>query len=243
MDFRIQNEIEHGKYLSNLGAEDVWNWNSPAGTKRKQRRIFLITQRLNNKMCVLEIGCGTGHFTPEFAKAVKRLVAVDISPELLDQAKANNSADNIQYFVQNAYDMKDIKSSSFDAVVGTSILHHLDLHKTLLELHRVLKPEGSIIFSEPNMLNPQIAMERNVPFLRKIMHASPDETAFIRWRLSNDLKNNGFIDIKIEPFDFLHPSTPQAFIPFIEKVSTFSEKIPVLREIAGSLFITAKKGS
>ena len=57
-------------------------------------------------MSVLELGCGTGYFTRELARSGADIVAVDVSPELLEIARANCSAPNVRYEIQNAYDAK-----------------------------------------------------------------------------------------------------------------------------------------
>lgn len=91
------------------------------------------------------------------------------------------------------------------------------------------------------MLNPQIWLERNIPVIRKLMNNSPDETAFIRWGLKKRLISVGFQNVSIRPFDFLHPITPRMLIPFISSIGSIIERIPLAREIAGSLLIYASK--
>ena len=91
------------------------------------------------------------------------------------------------------------------------------------------------------MLNPQIWLERNITIIRKLTNNSLDETAFVRWELKKELMNLGFKNVSIRPFDFLHPFTPSMLIPFISNISNLVEKIPLAKEIAGSLLIYASK--
>ncbi|QQR94225.1 MAG: hypothetical protein IPJ93_10055 [Bacteroidota bacterium] len=44
MSDRISNELEHGKKLLEGGAEAIWNWDSPAGKVRADRRADLIAK-------------------------------------------------------------------------------------------------------------------------------------------------------------------------------------------------------
>jgi SAM-dependent methyltransferase len=53
----------------------------------------------------------------------------------------------------------------FDAVVGSSVLHHLDLEPALAKIRALLKTGGVLSFAEPNMLNPQVFFERYAGFL------------------------------------------------------------------------------
>lgn len=89
------------------------------------------------------------------------------------------------------------------------------------------------------MLNPQIYIERK--FRNYFPYVSPNETAFIRFILSKKLKEIGFLQVEIIPFDWLHPSTPSFLIKIINAFGKIMERIPFLREFSGSLFIKAKK--
>jgi len=240
MEQRLLNEIEHGKYLLEHGAGEVWNWETPAGKKRWSRRVQMLTQHVKEHMNVLEIGCGTGYFTKELAKTEAQITAIDISPDLLEAARHIIKDRNVLFEVANAYDMQ-YADASFDIVVGSSVLHHLEVDKALKEFFRVLKPGGKVVFTEPNMMNPQIAVQKNVPSIKKRMGDSPDETAFFRWSLKSTLKGHGFTNIQIDTFDFLHPQIPASMVSTMEPICMFVEKVPILKEIAGSLYIRAEK--
>ncbi len=155
-------------------------------------------------------------------------------------AKANCSAPNVQYQIQNAYALS-YSEGAFDSVVGSSVLHHLEVEKALRGAYRLLKPGGTIYFTEPNMLNPQIAIQKNVPWIKRKLGDSPDETAFFRWPLWRLLERTGYRDVRIDPFDFLHPKTPVALIDHVKALGRFLEKVPVISEFAGSLYIRAVK--
>ncbi|MFZ4547900.1 MAG: class I SAM-dependent methyltransferase [Bacteroidales bacterium] len=240
MDKRIQNEIEHGKFLACEGAGEVWNWESPAGKLRWQRRVKMLTAGIKPNDQILELGCGTGYFTKEIVSTGAFVTAIDISPELLNIAKKEITATNVSFLLDNAYDLS-FKENSFDKILGSSVLHHLEIRKAICEMFRVLKPGGRILFTEPNMMNPQIAMQKNIPSLKRKLGDSPDETAFFRWTLKRLLHETGFNAIEITPFDFLHPSLSPLLIPFISCLGSIVEKTPVIKEIAGSLYITAQK--
>jgi ubiquinone/menaquinone biosynthesis C-methylase UbiE len=238
---RLQNEINHGKFLAKEGAGEIWNWETPAGKFRWKRRVMMLTSHIHKEMRVLEIGCGTGYFTKELAKTQSSVVSIDISPDLIEIAKNETKEyTNIEYSIQNAEEMEFIEES-FDSIIGSSVLHHLDINKALSEIYKVLKKEGSIKFTEPNMLNPQIFLQKNIPYLKKKLGDSPDETAFIKRRLKKVLQKNGFKNIEITNFDFLHPATPKKLISLVKKLSEIFEKIPIIKEISGSLYIQAKK--
>jgi ubiquinone/menaquinone biosynthesis C-methylase UbiE len=140
---RLDNEIAHGRFLAAHGAGEVWNWESPAGRLRWERRVQMLGVHLRPGMTILEVGCGTGYFTGELARSGAEIVAIDVSPELLEIARANYSAPNVRYEIQNAYALM-YSDATFDSVVGSSILHHLEIEEALREIYRVLKPRGTI---------------------------------------------------------------------------------------------------
>ena len=240
MQDRIAKEVQHGRFLAQHGAGEIWNWDSPAGKLRWARRVKMLISHLKPGMAVLELGCGTGTFTRELARSGAEVVAIDVSPELLEIARANCSAPNIQYQIQNAYELS-YSQGAFDSVVGSSVLHHLEIKEALRDIYRVLKPGGTIYFTEPNMLNPQIAIQKNIPWIKRKLGDSPDETAFFRWPLQRLLEQIGYRDVRIDPFDFLHPKTPVALIDHLNAFGRFLENVPVISECAGSLYIRAIK--
>ena len=59
--------------------------------------------------------------------------------------------------------------------------------------------------------------------------------------LKKKLMKYGFKNIEIKNFDFLHPNIPKFLISFIKYVGSLAESIPLIYEIAGSLYIIARK--
>jgi ubiquinone/menaquinone biosynthesis C-methylase UbiE len=234
-------EIEHGEILADR-AEAVWNWSSPAGMRRAQRRADRLASAagLRAGARVLELGCGTGLFTSMFAETGARVVAVDVSETLLRQAVSRGVSEETRFVVGDGENLPFLRER-FEVVLGSSVLHHLHLSSALREIRRVLVPGGRLAFAEPNLVNPQIALQRSVPWLRELAGESPEETAFVRWSLKRELLRAGFGEVRIEPFDFLHPWTPGALIGVVGGMGRVLERVPVIREIAGSLLISARK--
>ena len=239
---RLEAEIQHGKWLLENDPVMQWGWGTPAGQLRAKRRAQLIAQgaELAPGMRVLEIGCGTGLFTEMFAKYGAHILAVDLSPELLSAAKQRNVPAGQVEFLELPFEDCDAQGP-FDAIIGSSILHHLDCGKSFTKIHQLLKPGGAISFCEPNMLNPQIWF--TLRFRRFFPNISLDETAFYRKNLYIMLQKAGFIKIRIIPFDWLHPQVPKKLIPLVKKVENFVEKFPGIKEFAGSHWITAQRSS
>jgi SAM-dependent methyltransferase len=237
---RAENEISHGKWLAAQDTETVWGWGTPAGRLRANRRARLIAAGagLAPRKRALEIGCGTGMFTEMFAASGATILAVDISAELLDKARLRRLPAGQVTFLEKRFEDCDVVGP-FDAVIGSSILHHLEVDAAIGHIRRLLKPGGRLSFAEPNMLNPQVYLERRFSHLPMFSYTSPDETAFVRWDLARRLRDAGFGAISISPFDWLHPSTPKPLIGVVQSAGRAVEHIPLLREFAGSLHIQA----
>lgn len=241
LDERTGREREHWSRFDG-DPEVLFGWSTPAGRLRARRRADLVAQgaRLGPGVRALEVGCGTGLFTELWAATGASLVAVDLSPDLLARARARGLPATVK-LLERRFEDCDVEGP-FDAVIGSSVLHHLALDQALARMRDLLKPGGRIAFAEPNMLNPQIALTKNIPFLKRLAGDSPDETAFVAPWLARDLRRAGFGDIAIAPFDWLHPSTPTALIGLVQRAGGLAERLPVVRAFAGSLIISATRG-
>jgi len=239
---RVAHEIAHGQYLAREGAEKVWGWGTPAGKLRADRRTDMIAQgaRLKPGMRVVEVGCGTALFTERLTKLGVHVTAVDLSPDLLELARGRGIDPSLVTFVHGRFEEIDLPND-FDAVVGSSVLHHLEVAPALERAYKVIRSGGAIAFAEPNMLNPQIAVQKNVPIVKRWAGDSPDETAFFRWQLKRLMEAAGFTEAEVTPFDWLHPSTPRPLIPLIDRLGRGVERIPLVREFAGSVVCRATR--
>ena len=241
---RRQREREHFEAAFAAGHQLYWADRTPAGRLRQEIRAdrlrSVATLEDSPAAWVLDIGCGIGSYTKPFARQIHASVfAVDLTTALLRGAREGSPA-NLRFAAADASELP-FPQGSFDAVIGNAVLHHLPLERAVPELLRVLKSGGRFCFAEPNLLNPQVFLERTVPWLRRWLGNSPDETAFNRWRLRRALEALGLVDVTIDPFDFLYPLTPRPLIGAVVRAGSILERIPGVREIAGSLLIVAQK--
>src|SRR5947208_16847197 len=96
MQERIAKEIQHGRFLAEHGAGEIWNWESPAGKLRWARRVKMLSRHLRPGMSVLELGCGTGYFTRELACSGANIVCRLLLEKIMKIAKANSSEPNVR---------------------------------------------------------------------------------------------------------------------------------------------------
>jgi SAM-dependent methyltransferase len=241
---RLTNERLHGAFLS-TNPEKYWGHGSLAGRLRVERRVklFLERARIENGMRICEIGCGTGIFTKLLLKhSGAKIVGIDISPDLLAIAEREVSDTRVSFVLGDCMKPESLDIPlEFDAVITNSVLHHLDITKALPAVFDMLRQGGVFVCSEPNMMNPQIALQKNISWIKKLAGDSPDETAFFRWQIARYLSTVGFVDVFAEPFDFLHPSIPDFLAERFDRLLSNFERIPLVREVSGSLLIGGKK--
>ena len=106
-----------------------------------------------NGKTVLEYGCGDGENTVVLANRRAKVIALDISPELLSVARKRLEVngcvgDGVELLLGSAHSLP-LAEESVDIVFGMAILHHLDLEVASREVIRVLKKGGRAIFEEP----------------------------------------------------------------------------------------------
>ncbi|MEV8253746.1 class I SAM-dependent methyltransferase [Rhodoglobus sp. NPDC076762] len=100
---------------------------------------------LESGLSLLDIGCGPGTITAEFAErlAPGRVVGLDAAPAAIVKASAITAA-NLSFIVGDAYALP-FDDNSFDLVHSHQTLQHLgDPVAALAEMKRVAKPGGLI---------------------------------------------------------------------------------------------------
>jgi len=106
---------------------------------------------------VLDLACGQGFFSREFAAAGATVTGVDLSPELIAIAK-RLSPPYIRFLVSPADGMRMIEPATFDKVSIVLALQNIENAKGVIEeSRRVLKPGGYlyIVTTHPAFRIPQ----------------------------------------------------------------------------------------
>lgn len=209
--------------------------------RRRTDKILSCTRRSADED-ILEIGCGTGEVAFWMAgDTPARVLATDLSPKFITAAQQQYKRPNLEYAVLDFNRQADFNGRLFDYIVGNGILHHLYNHldEALLQIKRLLKPGGKLIFWEPNLYNPYIWLIFSFAPLRKKAHLEPDEMAFSSLFIQKKLQAAGYQDIQVEFRDFLLPGIPESLIKPSIVIGDVAEKIPLVRCMSQSLFITA----
>jgi ubiquinone/menaquinone biosynthesis C-methylase UbiE len=93
-----------------------------------------------------EFGCGTGFFTEALARKAERVVATDLAPRMIVVAKERTRAANV-HFQQEDCQKTSLGNAAFDTAFMSLVLHFTDPATCLAEMHRILKPGGTLIIA------------------------------------------------------------------------------------------------
>ncbi len=100
---------------------------------------------------VLEIGCGTGLNLAHYPQRVTHLTLLEPDVNMRKKLAQKNSLPphvTIE-LIDSTAELIPAPDASYDAVVSTLVLCTVsDPHKVLLELHRILRPGGKLVFIE-----------------------------------------------------------------------------------------------
>lgn len=167
---RLQNEAAfHDAAFGAGGRQEVAKFYSVA--RRSDEHYRARVMALVRGKRVLEYGCGPGSSAFDICRTATSVVGIDISQVGIDQAtmKAKElGLTNADFRVMDAENLQ-FPDRSLDVVVGSGILHHLDIPQAFREVTRVLTPGGTAIFLEPLGHNPLINWYRGrTPHLRTI---------------------------------------------------------------------------
>ena len=170
-----------------------------------------------NNAEILDYGCGVGSFVEEVSK---------FGPKKNCWNRYLRSLNN-----------------TFDIVYGSGILHHLQINKCLDEIHRVLKPNGSLVFIEPLGTNPIINFYRKLtPKSRsKDEHPLMDKDfKYIKSKFTNtEIKYYGLSTLIFFPF-YKSPNN-SSFFKFLTIFDQYLFKLKFFQWFAWSVLIRAKK--
>jgi SAM-dependent methyltransferase len=123
--------------------EEFYRWNAPLHADGKKFGRIYPYERFNGGR-VLEVGCGIGTMSMNWAINGARMVAVDLNPVAVEQTSRRFGLFGVPGVVMQADGrVLPFADNSFDYVYSWGVLHHSpDLKRSLTELIRVLRPGG-----------------------------------------------------------------------------------------------------
>jgi len=134
------------KFMATIGKRVI----HPGG--RASTECVLTHAAISDGATVLDVGCGVGTTAIEIARQHSAsITAVDISPLMLDRARANVAAAGVAdkvSVVEGDILALDMPDGTFDVVLAEAVTMFVDRARAATELARVTKPGGRVLATE-----------------------------------------------------------------------------------------------
>ncbi len=216
--------------------------------KRQLRLIFSVLERAR-PLKILDYGCGAGWLSKILLAKGYDVTGIDASDVLISSAV--KSCGEGRFIVGDCMELP-FADESFDCVIGSAILHHLETARALAECRRVTSRGGILLLMEPNRLNPIAALARKVIHLN-----TKDEKALYPGSLKKALASARWDRLQ---FRYLFPySFSLSYLlkilrlgdrrglkivcPVVEATERVFEKTPLLNRLSYQIFTVARKGN
>ena len=193
---------------------------------------------------VLSLGCGDGSIERLLAPHVGSVLAVDISPVAIAQARAKSTAwANLSFKTGEAW-----SDGPYDVVAAFAFLHHLDdaaIRETVRAARAALKPGGIFYSSDPSSRR-AVALFRSLVRGTYERYHSPDERELDPGSMRDIVEEQGFAKVRVDYTDFflgplawLAPGTPRALAAALEGLDSLALSVPLARRFASSFSVCA----
>ena len=168
---------------------------SSVGNEEVYKEKLEATQRyFDADSQVFEFGCGTGSTALHHAPFVQKIVATDISSNMIEIARRKALEANITNVEFQCSALEDFKAvdASFDVVMAHSILHLLEDPEQAIKLsYRLLKP-GGVFITSTACLGDSFSHWRILLAVGKFFHKVPYVNVLKRDTLNRYLGDAGF---------------------------------------------------
>lgn len=103
---------------------------------------------------ILDLGCGEGGMSKYFiTKGAKHVTAIDISKNMIKEAKKLNPSPKIDYLVLEMEKIDTLKKK-YDIVFSSLAFHYVkDFYKLISDIYKLLKKDGLLIYSQESPIN------------------------------------------------------------------------------------------
>ena len=161
--------------------------------------MIKLSQPMNTDT-VLDVACGGGIISCEFAKIVSQVTGIDLTPAMIEQAKSlqkEKQLKNINWKIGDVLNLP-FDDNSFSIVVTRYSFHHLiDPQKALEEMKRVCMPNGKVVVIDVTPDKDKVDLYDQVEKLRDSSHVR----ALTFSELKSMMEKTGLVNLKTEPHD------------------------------------------
>lgn len=195
-----------------------------------------------NGMRVLDMGCGDGTYTVEFAfYGALSVLGLDPAEQAVQAARARASAmgldKQVKFATADIYDLRPFfLNDSFDVIVLRGVLHHLENPE--LAIKTISNFNGYIILLEPNGLNPILKILEKTSHY----HIEHEERSFLPKTIYNWFEKCGLIIEQRRLINCVPMFCPDWIACCANILGPIIERLPMIRAIGcGQLIIVARR--
>lgn len=123
-------------------------------------KVLEVTAAAVAGLRVLDLGCGTAPVLTELRRRGMSVAGVDCSADMLALARERLRAEGLEDggLIQGDCRSTGLATGSFDVVVCLGVISYVeDYRPILVEIHRLLKPGGTVLLSFRNLFNPLLS--------------------------------------------------------------------------------------
>jgi 2-polyprenyl-3-methyl-5-hydroxy-6-metoxy-1,4-benzoquinol methylase len=135
--------------------------------------IFLDAVKPTVAQRMLDVGCGTGRFAVSIAPLFGHVIGVDLTPAMLNQARALQAESNVSNITWQEADVTSLPfaEGEFDVVTCKAMLHHVMSPAAVLsEMRRVCRPGGYVVAADMMPKPEKCAATNAIEILRDPSH-------------------------------------------------------------------------
>jgi len=184
MTYTFPNTEEKSVYVEQMFNKiaqkyDLFNDIITFGMHRQWKRFVARQTDLHNEQSCLDLCCGTGDIAREVLRRYpsSKVTGLDFSEEMLNIAESKNTSEIAVKYVQGDAMNIPFQDAVFDAVtIGYGMRNVQNIRHFLLEILRVLKPEGVLVSLDVGKVHLPILSELNhfyffhiVPLIGKLL--------------------------------------------------------------------------
>lgn len=116
------------------------------------KKVLIDTKNDHEKSFAVDFGCGIGRLTKPLSKHFDVVAGIDISEKMLELAREDARAKNVQYLECQNSDKLPIASNCVDFILSLQVLQHIPrVYKINIfkEFYRILRTKGKVYFEHP----------------------------------------------------------------------------------------------
>ena len=117
---------------------DCWDHN-------QQYQKHLLSKINTTQGVALDIGCGTGEFTKKLSSLFSKVIGIDVSPKMIDEAKKRNNPSNVDFINVDVETYLKTTEEKYDLIISIATFHHLEYASVLNHIYDKLQSNGMLV--------------------------------------------------------------------------------------------------